>query len=405
MPVSVSYLIGLLFIFLVAVIWAASSVLVQHVYNDLDFESPFTVTYICNSLFIVLLPSRLLWEKIQIMLKNTFKANIDVVIIPFKSGPVLDDTNHDEDCETESMLLVDHLSLKNTCESEHSEDSDSCDNNVPTQCKDLRDVPEKDETFILGHYETFLISARLAPVWFIANYLYNLSLNYTSVTSSTVLASTSSLFTYIIALLCKEEQFTFVRLSGVLLCIFGSILTCFGDSTDQDSKNEKWLLGEAFGLFAAIGYGSYTVIIRVLCPADENKVSMQLLFGYVGLLNLIFGAPVMIMIFIRTQGVGLSKLIFLWLVTKGLFDNVLSDYLWARAIVLTSATVATTGLGLTIPLAFLSDAVIHETTPTIHSGISGLSVLIGFILVNIQSTVEQDVSERIEEESENLCRP
>jgi len=173
----------------------------------------------------------------------------------------------------------------------------------------------------------------------------------------------------------------------------------------KTQKNEKWLLGEAFGLFAAIGYGSYTVIIRVLCPADENKVSMQLLFGYVGLLNLIFGAPVMIMIFIRTQGVGLSKLIFLWLVTKGLFDNVLSDYLWARAIVLTSATVATTGLGLTIPLAFLSDAVIHETTPTIHSGISGLSVLIGFILVNIQSTVEQDVSERIEEESENLCRP
>ena len=46
------------------------------------------------------------------MLKNTCKANIDVVIIPFKSGPVLHDANHYEDCETESMLSLDHLSLK-----------------------------------------------------------------------------------------------------------------------------------------------------------------------------------------------------------------------------------------------------------------------------------------------------
>ena len=36
-------------------------------------------------------------------------------------------------------------------------------------------------------------------------------------------------------------------------------------------------------------------------------------------------------------------------------NNVLSDYLWARAVVLTTPTVATVGLSLTIPLAFVSD--------------------------------------------------
>ena len=36
-------------------------------------------------------------------------------------------------------------------------------------------------------------------------------------------------------------------------------------------------------------------------------------------------------------------------------NNVLSDYLWARAVVLTTPTVATVGLSLTIPLAFISD--------------------------------------------------
>ena len=197
------------------------------------------------------------------MLKNTCKANIDVVIIPFKSGLVLHDANHYEDCETESMLSLDHLSLKKTSE---SDDSDSCDSNVSAQGNVLEDVPEKEERFILGHYETFLISARIAPIWFIANYLYNLSLNYTSVTSSTVLASTSSLHTYIIAVLFNAQQFTFFRLSGVLLCIFGSILTCFGDVTDEDLEHNKWLLGDVDGLFAAIRYGLYT---------DEMKKKIQ----------------------------------------------------------------------------------------------------------------------------------
>jgi hypothetical protein len=31
--------------------------------------------------------------------------------------------------------------------------------------------------------------------------------------------------------------------------------------------------------------------------------------------------------------------IIMWIVVKGLFDNVLSDYLWARAVILTSPTV------------------------------------------------------------------
>ena len=32
-----------------------------------------------------------------------------------------------------------------------------------------------------------------------------------------------------------------------------------------------------------------------------------------------------------------------WACAKGLFDNVLSDYLWARAVLLTSPTVASVG--------------------------------------------------------------
>ena len=79
----------------------------------------------------------------------------------------------------------------------------------------------------------------------------------------------------------------------------------------------------------------------------------------------------------------ITWMVFGLLVLKGLFDNVLSDYLWARSIVLTSATVATVGLGLTIPFAFLSDWIINDLRPTGAGFCGALFVCFGFLLVNI----------------------
>ena len=78
------------------------------------------------------------------------------------------------------------------------------------------------------------------------------------------------------------------------------------------------------------------------------------------------------------------------------FDNVLSDYLWARGIVLTSATVATVGLGLTIPLALLSDLFVMKRPEVwnFESVLGALLVLLGFIFVNIG---EEDKREDIED--------
>jgi hypothetical protein len=40
----------------VALLWSGSSVLVQYVYSDLTFDSPFFVTYLSNILFSLYLP-------------------------------------------------------------------------------------------------------------------------------------------------------------------------------------------------------------------------------------------------------------------------------------------------------------------------------------------------------------
>ena len=82
---------------------------------------------------------------------------------------------------------------------------------------------------------------------------------------------------------------------------------------------------------------------------------------------------------------GLTWSTLAMLLTTGLLDDVISDYLWARAVVLTSATVATVGLAITIPCALLTDAIMHPDTnmPSIAALVGALLIIVGFLFVNI----------------------
>ncbi len=194
---------------------------------------------------------------------------------------------------------------------------------------------------------------------------------------------------------------------------FGRQLRHIADVVDDDSTVRS-LIGDIAGLLSAMGYGAYTVLLRHLCPKDEDRMSMQLLFGYVGLLNMIFLSPVAVWVIVASGGddddVGdpasatatttLTWTILLFLILKGLLDNVISDYLWARAVILTSATVASVGLGLTIPMAFFADWITGNPDVERHLGdvLGAMCVLFGFVFVNIGG--EEKGAEEADVESE-----
>ncbi len=89
---------------------------------------------------------------------------------------------------------------------------------------------------VLSHLDHMSMAVKIAPVWFVSNFFYNTSLAYTSITSSTVLASTGSLFTFLFAVSCGDERFTAPKLLGVILCFTGSVLTGLGD-VESDNNN------------------------------------------------------------------------------------------------------------------------------------------------------------------------
>ncbi|KAM7255844.1 hypothetical protein ACFE04_011585 [Oxalis oulophora] len=69
-----------------------------------------------------------------------------------------------------------------------------------------------------------------------------------------------------------------------------------------------------------------------------------------------------------------------------LLDNVLSDYLWAKAILLTSTTVATAGLTIQVPLAAIVDA-LSGNPPNRTDYLGAVAVMIGFAGINLPADV------------------
>lgn len=362
---------------------------VQFLYTDENFNSPFLLTYIGTTLFMVFLPSRLVWERRRRFCSSTsFGIDLDDEVIPWKTND-----------------SYEHIPAQSS---------------MPEGGSDIEPVG-RTKVQLLSHQQHLGIAMRIAPVWFVSNFAYNASLKYTSITSSTVLASTGSLFTFLFAIVSRDETFSLIGFMGVMFGVVGSAVTGWSDVGNDGenipSTNATFvgtghaggnpfeghaMVGDFLGLLSAVGYGTYTVMIRVLCPHDESSYSMQLLLGYIGLVNGLSLMPVTIyLMFISSSSTTMANLtwiVFGYLVAKGMLDNVLSDYLWARAVILTSATVATVGLGLTIPLAFFSDWFMGHDVVNAQSICGALFVLIGFALVNIGFKGEERI-EPSEDES------
>lgn len=228
----------------------------------------------------------------------------------------------------------------------------------------------------------------VCPMWFLAQGSYNWSLQGTSVSSSTVLSTTSCVFTFVLSLLFLGERFRWSKAAGVAVTIAGAVMVALADRSPSAQEGNKWW-GDALAIASAVFYGLYTTAIRRLVP-DGSPISMNAFFGWLGLTNSLLLAPVVGLL----AGLGIEKpseltpkLIGL-ILAKGLFDNVLSDLLWARAIQLTSPTVATVALSLTIPIAMLSDWMLRGKVPDPLLIGGSVAVAAGFVL----STVSMDPS-------------
>ena len=296
----------------------------QHLYRDMNFDSPFLLTYISTALFVLWIPTRLILERcgrckrcVQRSWKRARKAvgmggryevmasaeleseseggrcrDDDEIIIPWRNDmPIAvasSDGGSSDNIEMERVREPYQSLISQQERQQKQQSSGNKNNDVATD--GYKDEPngnaidtsdgslsaQKDSDGdkasptatngavaigcahqpthqegrrmrpqVLSHLDHMSMAVKIAPVWFLSNFFYNTSLAYTSITSSTVLASTGSLFTFLFAVSCGDERFTTPKLLGVILCFTGSVLTGLGDI--ESDNNNRALAVDATG--------------------------------------------------------------------------------------------------------------------------------------------------------------
>lgn len=272
-------LLGISFVVLVSFIWVIASFLVQNI--EETGVHPVVVTYISNSLFALYFP--IFWVG-------------------------------------QSLGRI---------------QSQPADGSLIPSCMEWKSDPKGSLCSLLGN-QLFRAAWHVAPLWFLAQLTFNISLSKTSVTSNTILSSASSLFTFLFSVLLLSERFTYFKLSCIVTLILGTAMVTYSDaSSGQPTDSTSSLMGDMMCLVSAVLYGLYTVSLRKQIHGDDASVPMTLFFGMMGMLIACIIGPVLGLVTLLGVRFGtMSWKILGILLLKGCLDNVLSDYLWARSILL-----------------------------------------------------------------------
>lgn len=128
-------------------------------------------------------------------------------------------------------------------------------------------------------------------------------------------------------------------------------------------------------------YGVYATYLKVKVPPEkESSFKFSYFLGFVGLLNNILLLP----LFFIFNATGFetfewpNRQTFLLLSLNAFFGTLVSDYCWARSVVLLGPLVTTLGITLTFPISGIYDKFVNKDKFTVTYFGGSLLIFISF---------------------------
>ncbi|KFZ16505.1 hypothetical protein V501_02186 [Pseudogymnoascus sp. VKM F-4519 (FW-2642)] len=278
--------LGIILLLITVILWTVSNFLASYIFADNTYSKPYFVTYFNTSFFAISLIPILSRVAHQQGFREIKTSSVSF-FRHFRRGKYRNEQHIDEDGghldldghSAAPLLQGDALGTSSTGGS-------------------VLDAGETQNA-VLTISETAVLSLEFCFLWFLANYFVAACLEYTSVASSTILTSTSSIWTLIFGALLKVEKFTIKKLVGVLACLTGIIMISMVDlSGGNDDNRGKFphksqreiAIGDILAFGSAVLYGAYSVVMKKRVQ-NEDRVNMPLFFGLVGLFNVILLWP------------------------------------------------------------------------------------------------------------------
>jgi len=376
------YYTGLLYLVTVNVLWVLSAWLTKYIYEDRVVKQPFLITYYSNGMFSLYLIIYLPFickrctckcsgtERSAAKEHGVFVAQTRDIRETSGAYPIIDVDFKAGERKESNLSIQSGTNLEDEISTVEEDGGHSC-----CLCCIAEQAACK-----WSLRKTFKYALSFSCLWFVMDYLSNLSLVFTTVGSSTLQSGTCGPFTLVLSIIFIKEPCFWINIMGVGSILAGSLMTLLYDNQNVGDLQ----YGDLIAIAAAFVYGCYSTLMKYFMN-DENKVSMPLFVGLIGFCNLILLWPVFLLLYyMRWEILKTDKQNIGFMTLNGLSD-LISDYLLLQAILLTSPVFASVWLCLSIPFAVIVDYMEERgnNDPMYFSGI--IAILIGFVLVNLNA--------------------
>ncbi|KAF3037235.1 hypothetical protein E8E12_005780 [Didymella heteroderae] len=397
---KIRHAVGIALLLATVFLWTASNFLASTIFADSSYDKPYLVTYVNTAFFLIpLIPMLLhhLWADRQ---NSTHREPLAAQLrnlLNRRAG--------------KWTLLRDHESPSTSRSPSKSGDAEGAElllgSSTHGSIHDPREVT-LDEGLTLQ--ETAKLALEFCILWFLANYFAAACLSYTTVASSTILASTSSIWTLLCGSLLRVERFTLRKLIGVGASLAGVVLISTIDVSGETDENRgsfphktprELALGDVMAFVSAVLYGFYAVFMKKRI-GDESRVNMPLFFGLVGLSNVVLLWPGLVILHLTGvepfQLPPTGKILTIVLVNSA--SSLVSDFCWAYAMLLTSPLIVSVGLSLTIPLSLVGQMVLDAQYASWLYWVGAAIMVVSFVFINNEE--KKDEEEGLQDSAEPI---
>lgn len=411
-----SYVQGLLLLLVVVILWTASNFLTNALLTTGGYDKPFFVTYANTSSFVLYLVPYIVSSKLRARWVNAgsrVRRQEDALDEEVKlprwlttlgfDVPSTPAVIPDDDLEAEQPDVSAHRGRRHLDADSSSTPllsasrptspirpflaqspppvvarPSSIDGRRPRSTIPMPTISAALKLSPLTFRETAVLAAQFTLVWFGANWAINAGLGLTSVASGTTIGSASGFFTLALGAILGVDRFTLARLGAVCVSAVGVFAVTYADSgaaappIPAPGPNE-WLtrraaatydtppnapVGDVLALLSAFLYSLYVMLLKTRI-GSEDRISMPLMFGIVGFINLAFLWPVIPLLhYTGVEPFALPPSRGVWAaVLVNMSITFVSDFIYLLAMLKSSPLITTLGLSLTIPLAVVIDAV------------------------------------------------